>query len=134
MKQAVITGATGGIGHALAEGFAAAGYFVIATDLPETADFTGENIVYLPMDLRQETDIKQFFEHARQKYGVIDVLVNCGAISRMQKSPWELTAAEFDNVIHTNLRGTFLCCQNFLCANEGAEYGRIINIASTRWH
>ena len=41
MKQAVITGATGGIGHALAEGFAAAGYFVIATDLPETADFIG---------------------------------------------------------------------------------------------
>ena len=35
MKQAVITGATGGIGHALAEGFAAAGYFVIATDLPK---------------------------------------------------------------------------------------------------
>lgn len=134
MKQAVITGATGGIGHALAEGFAAAGYFVIATDLPETADFTGENIVYLPMDLRQETDIKQFFEHARQKYGVIDVLVNCGAISHLQKSPWELTAAEFDNVIHTNLRGTFLCCQNFLRANEGADYGRIINIASTRWH
>lgn len=131
MKQAVITGATGGIGHALAEGFAAAGYFVIATDLPETADFTRENIVYLPMDLRQETDIKQFFEHARQKYGVIDVLVNCGAISRMQKSPWELTAAEFDNVIHTNLRGTFLCCQNFLRANEGADYGRIINIASS---
>ena len=27
-----------------------------------------------------------------------------------------------------------MCCQNFLCANEGAEYGRIINIASTRWH
>lgn len=107
MKQAVITGATGGIGHALAEGFAAAGYFVIATDLPETADFTGENIVYLPMDLRQETEIKQFFETVRQKYGVIDVLVNCGAISRMQKSPLELTAAEFDNVIHTNLRGLF---------------------------
>ena len=61
-------------------------------------------------------------------------LVNCGAISHLQKSPWELTAAEFDNVIHTNLRGTFLCCQNFLRANEGADYGRIINIASTRWH
>ena len=92
---------------------------------------TGENMVYLPMDLRQEADIKQFFETVRQKYGVIDVLVNCGAISRMQKSPLELTAAEFDDVIHTNLRGTFLCCQNFLRANEGAEYGRIINIAST---
>ena len=91
-------------------------------------------MVYRPMDLRQEADIKQFFETVRQKYGVIDVLVNCGAISRMQKSPLELTAAEFDDVIHTNLRGTFLCCQNFLRANEGAEYGRIINIASTRWH
>ena len=46
----------------------------------------------------------------------------------------EMTADEFDNALSVNLRGAFLCAQAFIKANAGQDYGRIINIASTRWN
>lgn len=45
-----------------------------------------------------------------------------------------MISEEFHKVIDTNLYGSFMCCKQFIEANKGMEYGRIINIASTRWH
>ncbi|MBM6828518.1 SDR family oxidoreductase [Anaerotignum lactatifermentans] len=133
MERVLITGASGGIGRTLAEGFARAGYFVIATDL-NPAEFHSKQIVFLQADLQNEREISTLYEKIRKMYGPIHILINNAAISKFQKPVWEISAEEFDRVIHTNLRGSFLCAKYFIAANQGESYGRIINFASTRWH
>lgn len=133
MKIAMITGAASGIGHSLANGFAAKGYEVIAIDIIRE-DFKNDHIHYFNADLRSEEQVKDVFRHIVEKFGHIHVLINNGAISKFHKPITDITTKEFDDVIHTNLRGSFLCCKEFIQANEGASFGRIINIASTRFH
>lgn len=61
-------------------------------------------------------------------------MINNGAISKFHNPIFDLTAYEFDQVIQTNLRGSFLCCKEFIAQHTMGRYGRIINIASTRYH
>jgi NAD(P)-dependent dehydrogenase (short-subunit alcohol dehydrogenase family) len=78
--------------------------------------------------------ICRVFEYARKNFGGVHVLVNNGAISKFSKSVFDITPEEFRKVIDTNLYGSFMCCKQFIEANKGMDYGRIINIASTRWN
>lgn len=132
-KVAVVTGAAGGIGRVTARMFAAQGYTVVAVDIEE-ADFDEENIHFRRADLCSCDDICGVFDYATGSFGGVHVLVNNGAISKFAKSVFEITPEEFRRVIDTNLCGSFMCCRRFIEANRGQEYGRIINIASTRWH
>lgn len=133
MKRAVITGGASGIGRHLAIGFAKQGYEVFALDKTE-ASFSDPHIHFFQMDLQDESQIRCCFNTIIQDFGQIHVLINNGAISKFHKSVFELTAQEFDQVIHTNLRGAFLCCKEFISQQNFDGYGRIINIASTRFH
>lgn len=133
MKRIVITGGASGIGRHLVMGFAGLGYEVFALDkLP--AVFSEENIHFLSMDLQDEVQIHECFQAIEEQYGKIDILINNGAISKFHKPVYELTSQEFDQVLHTNLRGSFLCCKEFITRHHRGDYGRIINIASTRFH
>ena len=69
-----------------------------------------------------------------ERHGAVHVLVNNAALAHFHKPVMEMTADEFDNALSVNLRGAFLCAQAFIKANAGQGYGRIINIASTRWN
>ena len=69
-----------------------------------------------------------------ERHGTVHVLVNNAALAHFHKPVMEITADEFDNALSVNLRGAFLCAQAFIKANAGQDYGRIINIASTRWN
>lgn len=133
MNIAVITGASSGIGMFLAEGFAKHGYKVIALDILER-NFDNDHIYFYKVDLRYESQIKEAFQDILHKFGKVHVLINNGAVSRFHKSILDITSKEFDDVINTNLRGAFLCCKEFVKANENASFGRIINIASTRFN
>ena len=106
---------------------------VLAVDLNDTV-FEDGNIRFLRADLCSYDDICGVFEYAKRSFGGVHVLVNNGAISKFSKSIFEITPEEFRRVIDTNLCGSFMCCKQFVEANRGMEYGRIINIASTRWH
>lgn len=132
MKRIVITGGASGIGRHLAIGFANHGYEVFALDKVNT-EFSEQNIHFFQMDLQDEIQIHKCFNTIKEQYGQIHVLINNGAISKFHKSIFELTCEEFDQVIKTNLRGAFLCCKEFISQHTG-DYGRIINIASTRFH
>ena len=68
------------------------------------------------------------------KYGTVHILINNGAIAGFRKDILKITDDEFDNVINVNLSGSLYCARAFVHANKGAEYGRIINIASTRFN
>lgn len=133
MKRAVITGGASGIGRYLAMGFAKEGYEVFALDIID-ASFSEKNIHFYKMDLRSESEIHQCFKKITEEYGEINVLINNGAISKFNKSVYEISVKEFDDVLTTNLRGAFICCKEFITQKQSGNYGRIINIASTRFH
>lgn len=124
MKRAVITGGASGIGRHLAIGFAKEGYEVFALDIIDTS-FSEKNIHFYKMDLRSESEIHQYFKKITEEYG---------AISKFNKSVYEISVEEFDDVLTTNLRGAFICCKEFIAQKQNSSYGRIVNIASTRFH
>ena len=132
MRVCIITGGTGGIGFHLCEGFQRAGYMVTALDV-EQHKALPEGIGFIRTDLRQAEAVNEAFQRVTERHGAVHVLVNNAALAHFHKPVMEMTADEFDNALSVNLRGAFLCAQAFIKANAGQDYGRIINIASTRW-
>lgn len=133
MTKVIITGAASGIGNHLANRFAENGYTVIAADI-SPASFTNPAIHFYHLDLRDETSVNNFFEQIKETFGSAEILINNGAVSNFHKPVTDISITEFDNVIATNLRGAFICCKHFITLNKSADFGRIINIASTRFH
>ncbi|HSQ89136.1 SDR family NAD(P)-dependent oxidoreductase, partial [Romboutsia sp.] len=91
-------------------------------------------IEFYKADLRNEDEIKSVFEKVVNKYGTVHILINNGAISKFNKSIFDIDLSEFDDVIAVNLRGSFICSKEFIKANKGQNYGRIVNISSTRFN
>lgn len=132
-KVCVITGASGGIGYQLAEGFNREGFQVIAMDLEKTRSFS-EGIDFRLLDLSIPEEITVVFQDILETYGAIHVLINNAATYVQGKTFVGTPLEDVDRIINVNLRGTYLCSQCFVKANKGERFGRIINIASTRWH
>lgn len=132
-KVVFVTGAANGLGNAIVKAYAKLNAFVIAIDIVDTK-FNEKNIDFYKADLKSEDQIKNVFKKVIKKYGSVHVLINNGAISKFNKSIFDIELSEFDDVISVNLRGSFICSKEFIKANEGENYGRIINIASTRFN
>lgn len=128
-----ITGASRGIGNSIAKAYAKLNANVIAVDIVEQS-FIEENITFYKADLKNENEIKSIFSEVTKKYGAVHILINNGAISQFNKSIFDIEISEFDEVIAVNLRGSFICAKEFIKANKGQDYGRIINISSTRFN
>lgn len=139
-KTIIITGAANGIGESIAYGYAKEGSRVVLADIDEEKgkrleeQLKKESFVafFQRTDVKQEKDIQDLMLSAVERYKTIDILINNAGVM-CTKSPYELTVDEFDHVLHTNLRGAFLC------AREAARYmkvnqtgGSIVNISSTR--
>ncbi|MEG1380568.1 MAG: SDR family oxidoreductase [Bacteroidales bacterium] len=131
-KNVIITGSSGGIGKSLVAAYAGLGARVFAIDVvnPEQES---ENVIYCNLDQRNSLEVNEFFRNLTAIYGQAHILINNAAVSRFNKSIFDISDEEFRNVIDVNLCGVFYCCRAFVHANKGAGYGRIINIASTRW-
>ena len=140
MKIIAITGGGQGIGRAIAYHFAAAGYAVSITDSDRLAGQEslgamirmGATALFVRADVSKPADVTRWVARTVADLGVPNVLVNNAGIM-IRKDVLKLTAAEFDKVIATNLRGTFLCAQAVArhMAKRGTG-GTIINMASTR--
>ena len=119
--KALITGGTSGLGKSIAEGFADAGYEVIATGVGEIPK-NKNNIEFCSLDVLDETSIKKKIE----KIDYINVLINAaGTIARNK----ELQPHVFSQVVDVNLNGTMRVCseaRRLLSKSKGS----IINIAS----
>jgi len=139
MTAAFVTGTSTGIGQVIALALARAGYDLAMTELDTDAlaeilrhpDLAGRKVVPVRLDLRQEDGIAAAFEAAVEKLGAIDLLVN-NAGRALIKPAADVTRAEWDDVIDTNLRGTFFLTQRFgrHCIDAGRA-GAIVTIAST---
>jgi 3-oxoacyl-[acyl-carrier protein] reductase len=134
-RIALITGAGGGIGSAVARAFAAAGADLSLADvkpLPALAAALSAHdgrIMDTPTDVTQLRQVKALVDATLDAFGRIDVLVNVAGIVSFG-SAQALAEAEWDRVLAINLKGTFLCCQAVIEPMRARKYGRIINIGS----
>lgn len=127
MKTAIITGAAQGIGRAIAAHYMKANYNVVMADIQQA---TLEGATFIQTDVRDETSVQALMARTYEQFGSIDVLIN-NAGKVVFVDPLELTMAQFDDVLNTNLRSVFVCTK------EAAKYmketgGSIVNMASTR--
>jgi NAD(P)-dependent dehydrogenase (short-subunit alcohol dehydrogenase family) len=136
-KIAVVTGASKGIGYAIAESLLKAGakVFICARDkadlkhaLEKLSEFGGvEGEV---CDVRSEAQVKMMLDEATRVFGGIDVLINNAGIGIIGKTVEEMSAAEFEQTLQTNLFGVFYACHHTIPRMRVRGGGYIINISS----
>ena len=133
----IVTGASRGIGQAVAlrlaaDGFAVAvnyaGSAVKANETVEAIRAKGGKAIAIQGDVSNEDDVVRLFSETKQAFGRVDVVVNSAGIMPMARITRE-SLAEFDRTIATNLRGTFLVLAE-AAANLG-EGGRIIAVSTS---
>ena len=136
MKQvAIVTGAAGGIGFAVAEKLLANNISVIGMDIaPAMPKELGGDYIYVQGDLSKATDRQKAIDIAKEKYGKINILVNvAGVAPRVRADILEMTEESYDFVMNINTKGTLFLTQavaNEIIKNEGDCKGAIVNISS----
>ena len=133
-RVAVVTGAGRGIGRAIACELARLGMGVglVARSREELADVAsqiGSGALACPADVRRSDELTLSFEKVQASLGEVSVLVNAAGIYHYGLAV-EASEADFDDVVDTNLKGTFLTCQLALPGMIAAGGGDIVNIAS----
>ena len=135
-RVAIVTGASRGLGRAIARRLAAAGASVIAGAREQHADAVveqikenGGNAVSVTVDLTDVSSIATLGNTALERYGRIDVLVNNAGIVRDQLMV-RMKPEDWDVVLATNLTAVFECCRSVLRTMVKQRSGRIINIGS----
>lgn len=126
-----ITGASQGIGRALATYFSDQGHRVFNLDVKLPAD--GSNsFETLLLDITDEEACGTIFDSIGKSHGRLDVLINCASIfSTLTMKPfWEIESSDWDQVINVNLKGTFNTCKKALPWLKKSSTGRIINFSS----
>jgi 3-oxoacyl-[acyl-carrier protein] reductase len=136
-KRAIVTGASRGIGRAIAAKLGDLGASVAVNYLKDEAaaastvsqiESSGGQAVAVQADVRQVNAIRTLFDRTVAEFGGLDILVNNAGI-RLFKPIAEVTEAEFDDIFAANVKSVFFACQ--LAAERMADGGRIINISSS---
>ncbi|MRR20780.1 3-oxoacyl-[acyl-carrier-protein] reductase [bacterium] len=136
-KKALVTGASRGIGKAIAMKLAAEGADVIvtATSLDrakQTADeivLLGRRAIPVKVDVGVSAEVEALFKVVADEFGSLDILVNNagitrdGLLMRMKDEDW-------DSVVDVNLKGTFLCTREAIKIMAKAKSGRVVTISS----
>lgn len=138
MKTAIITGASKGIGAVIAKRLNELNYNLVlnyrsSTDAMEELinNFTNKETknIIVKCDISNYEDAKRLIDEAYSNFGTVDVLINNAGITKDNILPL-MTEDEFDQVIDTNLKGTFNCCKHIARRMIKQKQGRIINISS----
>ena len=130
-KVALITGATGGIGGAIARKMKEAGATVVVSGrniAKMDAEF-GDEYIKIPCDLAAEGGAVELVMETIDKAGKIDILINNAGITK-DTLLMRMTDEQFDDVINTNLRSCFKMCRAVIMPMMKNRSGRIINMAS----
>ena len=130
-RVALITGATGGIGGAIAKKMKEAGATVVVTgrNIAKLDAEFGDEYIKIPADISSENGAVDLVARAIELAGKIDIVVNNAGITK-DTLMMRMTDEQFDDVINTNLRSTFKICRACIMPMMKNRYGRIINMAS----
>lgn len=134
-KIVVITGAGRGIGLVVAKHLIADGATVYVPDLDgERSRFAaselGDAARPATLDVTSAADVTRFFRHVDEEAGGADYLVNCAGGYAPLVPTLKITEAEYDLVMDSNLKGTFLCCQAAIPSMIRKNAGAIVNFSS----
>jgi NAD(P)-dependent dehydrogenase (short-subunit alcohol dehydrogenase family) len=140
-KVAVITGASRGLGRAmaLALGGAGAKLALVSRDrakLDETAAEAaklGAEAAVFQVDVTDEEQVRKLEHNVKGRFGPADILINNAGIA-IRKTVVDYTLEEWHSVMDTNLTSVFLMCRSFVPHMRGRGYGRVINISSIMGH
>jgi NAD(P)-dependent dehydrogenase (short-subunit alcohol dehydrogenase family) len=137
-KTAIVTGASRGIGKAIARGFAQAGadLVLVSRNLPaleivaNEIEAFGRKVFPISADIGNPEDINNVVETAIKIFPRIDILLNNAGISPILKKAEEMSFKEWEEIVRVNLTGTFLFCQatGKVMIQQGS--GKIINMVS----
>ncbi len=136
-KVALVTGASRGIGRAIAERLARDGAAVAvnyashageAEKVVASIESAGGKACAIRADVAQVDEVKRLFDETISHFGRLDIIVNNAGIM-FTKPVSETTEAEFDRIFGVNVKGVFFACQQ--AATRMADGGRIINLSSS---
>jgi NAD(P)-dependent dehydrogenase (short-subunit alcohol dehydrogenase family) len=136
-EVAVVTGGGSGIGRSLCEGLAHFGASVVVADINlsesiHTVDLIagqGRHGKAIKVDVTRTEDANRMVEEAKREFGDLDILINCAGIN-IPRPALEFPEEDWDQILDTNLKGSFLCCQAAGKVMISERKGKIINIAS----
>ncbi len=135
---AIVTGAAKGIGRAITLALAGRGYFVYGVDVDADAgkELTAETVRmplrFVRTDVRKERAVQRLFDKVLGDRKRIDLVVNNAGILR-DAMIWNMSTADFDEVIQVNLKGVWLMCRQAARIMREQRRGNIVNIASRAW-
>jgi 3-oxoacyl-[acyl-carrier protein] reductase len=137
-RIALVTGASRGIGAAIATALADAGAAVAVNYQKRAGDAdavvakikeTGGRATAVAADVSQAADVAKMVAHVTSVLGPIDILINNAGMAIVRGID-DLTESDFDQTIAVNLKSAFLCTQAALPAMRAKKWGRIVNISS----
>ena len=137
-KVAIVTGAGGGMGRAIALRLASGGARIFANDLSlDAASRTASEVVEQGReahasagDVGDSRDVGRMVEEALERFGAIHVLVNNAGVLRPTPVV-DIEEDEWDLIIRVNLKGAYLCSRAVLPTMRKQGWGRIVNLSST---
>ena len=141
-RVALVTGASRGIGRAIAVTLARAGADIAvnyrtnrieAESVARAISDLGRRALPIEGDVSQQEQVRRLVTTVRAELGVVEILVNNAGIARPQKVE-EITEQDWDDLIDTNLKSCFLVTQETLGEMRSQRWGRIINISSVAAH
>ncbi|MEG4092585.1 SDR family oxidoreductase [Microcoleus sp. Pol12B4] len=136
-KVAIVTGASRGIGRAIALRLSEEGASVVvnyargseqAKEVVSAIEAAGGKALAVQADVSKTAEICDLFDRTLGTYSQVDILVNNAGVI-LYKPIAEVTEAEFDNLFSINVKGTFFACQE--AAKRMADGGRIVNFSSS---
>jgi 3-oxoacyl-[acyl-carrier protein] reductase len=135
-RTAILTGAAGGIGHAIAKDLAKEGVRLSLSyhtrdcdDLVEEIKRYGQEVIATQADVSKANDVQRLVKITHEKFGRIDVLVNNAGVGK-KGSVADTTEEDWDRIMAVNLKSVFLLSKAVLDFMKQQKWGRIINIGS----
>ena len=137
-KVILVTGASGEIGQAIAQGFLEGGARIVAADrdaqalsaMVKTLSEAGHSIVSVPADVTVAAEVEQCIKAAQDTFGRLDAYINNAGVEGVVAPIEDYPEAEFDKVMGVNVRGVFLGMKYAVPALRQSGGGSIVNLAS----